>query len=43
MALNVVLVEPEIPQNIGNILRTSAATGTNLCLLKPLGFFLNDK
>jgi tRNA (cytidine/uridine-2'-O-)-methyltransferase len=36
-------VEPEIPQNTGNIVRTCAATGTNLYLIKPLGFSLNDK
>ncbi len=41
--LNVVLVEPEIPQNTGNIARTCAATGTRLHLVKPLGFDLSDK
>ena len=40
---NVVLVEPEIPQNTGNIARTCAATGTRLHLVKPLGFDLSDK
>ncbi|MEG0843215.1 MAG: tRNA (uridine(34)/cytosine(34)/5-carboxymethylaminomethyluridine(34)-2'-O)-methyltransferase TrmL [Romboutsia sp.] len=43
MALNVVLVEPEIPQNTGNIIRTCAATGTTLHLVRPLGFSLEDK
>ena len=36
--LNVVLVEPEIPQNCGNIARTCAATGSRLHLIRPLGF-----
>lgn len=43
MSLNVVLVEPEIPQNTGNIIRTCAATGTILHLVRPLGFSLEDK
>ncbi|HEY5585501.1 MAG TPA: tRNA (uridine(34)/cytosine(34)/5-carboxymethylaminomethyluridine(34)-2'-O)-methyltransferase TrmL [Ruminiclostridium sp.] len=43
MALNIVLVEPEIPQNTGNIVRTCAATGTILHLVGPLGFSLEDK
>lgn len=43
MALNIVLFEPEIPQNTGNIARTCAATGSNLHLIKPLGFSVNDK
>lgn len=43
MALNIVLVEPEIPQNTGNIARTCAATGSNLHLVKPLGFSVEDK
>lgn len=43
MALNVVLFEPEIPQNTGNIARTCVATGTNLHLIRPLGFSLDDK
>ncbi|MDP4092487.1 MAG: tRNA (uridine(34)/cytosine(34)/5-carboxymethylaminomethyluridine(34)-2'-O)-methyltransferase TrmL [Bacillota bacterium] len=43
MKLNVVLVEPEIPQNTGNIARTCAATGTNLHLVKPLGFSVDDR
>jgi tRNA (cytidine/uridine-2'-O-)-methyltransferase len=41
--LNIVLVEPEIPQNTGNIVRTCAATGCNLHLVKPLGFEVSDK
>lgn len=43
MKLNVVLVEPEIPQNTGNIARTCAATGAKLHLVKPLGFEISDK
>ena len=43
MSINVVLVEPEIPQNTGNIIRTCAATGATLHLVKPLGFSLEDK
>jgi len=43
MPLNVVLVEPEIPQNTGNIARTCAATGSSLHLVKPLGFSIEDK
>ena len=41
--LNVVLVEPEIPQNCGNIARTCAATGSRLHLIKPLGFDISEK
>ncbi len=41
--LNIVLVEPEIPQNTGNIARTCAATGARLHLVKPLGFDIDDK
>lgn len=41
--LHVVLVNPEIPQNTGNIARTCAATGAMLHLIKPLGFELSDK
>ena len=41
--LNVVLVEPEIPANTGNIGRTCVATGTRLHLIEPLGFRLNEK
>lgn len=40
---HVVLVEPEIPQNTGNIARTCAATGCVLHLVKPLGFDISDK
>ncbi len=43
MAFNIVLVEPEIPPNTGNIARTCAATGTRLHLIKPLGYSLEDK
>ena len=43
MQLNIVLVNPEIPQNTGNIARTCAATGSVLHLIKPLGFSLDDK
>ena len=43
MALNIVLVEPEIPQNTGNIARTCAATGAELHLVRPLGFSLDDR
>lgn len=43
MAINIVLFEPEIPQNTGNIARTCAATGSNLHLIKPLGFSISDK
>ncbi len=41
--LNVILHEPEIPANTGNIGRTCVATGTRLHLIEPLGFRLNDK
>ena len=41
--LNVVLVEPEIPQNTGNIARTGAATGSVLHLVKPLGFDISER
>ena len=41
--LNVVLFEPEIPQNTGNIMRTCVATNTRLHLIKPLGFSLDEK
>lgn len=43
MKLNVVLVEPEIPQNTGNIARTCAATGAKLHLVHPLGFNISEK
>lgn len=42
MALHIVLVEPEIPANTGNIARTCAATGTHLHLVRPLGFRTDD-
>jgi len=41
--LNIVLHEPEIPQNCGNIARTCAATGSVLHLIRPLGFDISDK
>ena len=41
--LNVVLIEPEIPQNTGNIARTCAATGARLHLVEPMGFKVDDK
>ncbi len=41
--LNIVLVEPEIPQNTGNISRTCAATGARLHMVEPFGFKLDDK
>ena len=41
--LNIVLVQPEIPANTGNIARTCAATGSVLHLIKPLGFDISDK
>ncbi|CCY45833.1 putative tRNA (cytidine(34)-2'-O)-methyltransferase [Clostridium sp. CAG:1193] len=41
--INVVLYEPEIPQNTGNIMRTCVATNSKLHLIKPLGFKLDDK
>ena len=41
--LNIVLVEPEIPQNCGNIARTCAATGSRLHLIRPLGFDISEK
>ncbi len=43
MKLNIVLVEPEIPQNTGNIARTCAATGSRLHIVKPMGFTIDDK
>lgn len=43
MAMNIVLYEPEIPANTGNIGRTCAATGTRLHLIEPLGFLINEK
>ncbi len=41
--LNIVLVEPQIPQNTGNIARTCAVTGASLHLVEPLGFTITDK
>lgn len=41
--IHIVLYEPEIPGNTGNIMRTCAGTGTKLHLIKPLGFSLEDK
>jgi len=41
--INIVLVEPEIPQNAGNILRTAMATNSKVYFVKPLGFSLDDK
>ncbi len=41
--LNLVLVEPEIPQNTGNVARTCAVTGAALHLVKPMGFEIDDK
>ena len=41
--INIVLCEPEIPQNTGNIARTCAATGAALHLIRPLGFAIDDK
>ncbi|MBR3195120.1 MAG: tRNA (uridine(34)/cytosine(34)/5-carboxymethylaminomethyluridine(34)-2'-O)-methyltransferase TrmL [Clostridia bacterium] len=43
MKLHIVLVEPEIPQNTGNIARTCAATGAVLHLVHPLGFIIADR
>ncbi|MBE6552845.1 MAG: tRNA (uridine(34)/cytosine(34)/5-carboxymethylaminomethyluridine(34)-2'-O)-methyltransferase TrmL [Ruminococcaceae bacterium] len=42
-SINIVLHEPEIPQNTGNIARTCAATGAALHLIRPLGFTIDDK
>ena len=41
--LNIVMVEPEIPQNTGNVARTCAATGARLHLVSPLGFSIDDR
>ncbi len=43
MELNIVLVEPQIPQNTGNIARTCAVTGARLHIVKPMGFAIDDK
>lgn len=42
-SLNIVLVEPEIPQNTGNVARTCAATGARLHLVGPMGFAIDDR
>lgn len=42
MSINIVLHEPEIPQNTGNIARTCAATGSRLHIIKPMGFTVDD-
>lgn len=41
--LNIVLMQPQIPQNTGNVARTCAATGARLHLVKPMGFTVDDK
>ncbi len=41
--INIILLEPEIPQNTGNIARTCAATGASLHLIRPLGFEIDDR
>lgn len=41
--INVVMVEPDIPQNTGNVARLCAATGSRLHLVRPLGFLLSDR
>ena len=43
MSFNIVMVEPEIPQNTGNVARTCAVTGASLHLVKPFGFEIDDK
>ncbi|MDD4461750.1 MAG: tRNA (cytidine(34)-2'-O)-methyltransferase [Clostridia bacterium] len=43
MSVDIVLVEPEIPQNTGNIARTCVATGSRLHLVEPLGFSVSDR
>ncbi len=43
MSFNIVMIEPEIPQNTGNVARTCAVTGSRLHLVKPLGFEIDDK
>jgi len=43
MSFNIVLFQPEIPQNTGNIARTCAATGSRLHIIKPTGFEITDK
>lgn len=41
--MKIVLYSPDIPQNVGNIARTCAVTGSGLCLVRPLGFQVSDK
>ncbi len=43
MSVNIVLFEPEIPPNTGNIARTCAVSGCNLHLIEPLGFSIEEK
>ena len=43
MELNIVLAQPQIPQNMGNIVRTCAVTGARLHIIKPMGFAVEDK
>ena len=43
MPLNIVMVEPEIPQNTGNVARTCALTGARLHLVGPMGFKIDDR
>ena len=43
MSFNIVMVEPEIPQNTGNVARTCAVTGARLHLVGPMGFTIDDK
>lgn len=43
MKINIVLVEPEIPQNTGNVVRTCAATNSTLHIIRPMGFEVTDK
>ena len=43
MSMNIVLFEPEIPPNTGNIARTCAVTGSRLHLIEPFGFSVDDK
>jgi len=43
MSINIVLYQPDIPQNTGNIARTCAATNIKLYLIRPLGFSVRDK
>ena len=43
MSFNIVMVEPEIPQNTGNVARTCAVTGARLHLVEPMGFKIDDK